>query len=320
MTISDIDIVFLYIFKKRRCKKMSKDKKEIIEMAREHGLNLKKESLKYNESGLDFQVIMAQSEKGKDWVLRIPRRKDVMAISKKEKEILDFVNGKISIEVPIWEIYTEELIAYQLLTGVPAGTIDPEAEIYIWKIDEKNLPIQFIKTLAEAMVSLHQINLKDFANTGIELKTIDQCRKNMRTRMEKVKEEFNVNQTLWRRWQKWLDDDSLWPDRTALIHGELHAGHILIDDNSSVTGLIDWTEAEVSDIAKDFVAYYMIFGKEALDKLISYYQEAGGYVWPNMMKHIIEYNATYPLDIAEFAIRSGLREYREMARKSLGVK
>jgi macrolide phosphotransferase len=54
--------------------------------------------------------------------------------------------------------------------------------------------------------------------------------------------------------------------------------------------------------------------------LIHYYKEAGGYVWPKMKEHVIELTAAYPIAIAEFALKSGLEEYKEMAKQVLGVK
>lgn len=110
------------------------------------------------------------------------------------------------------------------------------------------------------------------------------------------------------------------PKKTGLVHGDLHAGHILIDkETARVTGFIDWTEASVTDVANDFVPHYRTFGDEALEGLIYHYEKAGGYVWPKMKEHVIELNATYPIVIAEFALKSGLDEYKNMAKQVLGV-
>ncbi|ARE88703.1 hypothetical protein CLFO_31090 [Clostridium formicaceticum] len=93
----------------------------------------------------------------------------------------------------------------------------------------------------------------------------------------------------------------------------------MIDKDANVTGLIDWTEAKVTDVSNDFVFYYKVFGEEGLESLIKAYKEAGGYYWPKMKEHIIELVAAYPVAIAEFAIISGLKEYEQMARQTLEV-
>ncbi|WP_094702457.1 macrolide 2'-phosphotransferase [Brevibacillus laterosporus] len=298
---------------------MIKTNEHIIAEAKKHGLLIKKDSLQRNDSGVDFQVVFARDMDEVKWVLRYPRREDVLPSAKKEKQMLNLIESKLSVQVPNWKIYTEDLIAYQLLNGVPAGTIDPEAKAYIWEIDEKNVPDVFHETLALAIASLHRIDSTACREAGIEMETAEEARSSMKERMDKVKMTFGVSDELWNRWQNWLANDSLWPKKTALIHGDLHAGHILVDEASRVTGLIDWTEARVTDPAHDFVAHYRTFGEAALQRLIFHYEQAGGYVWPNMAAHVIELTAAYPVGIAEFARKSGLEEYKEMARQVLGV-
>lgn len=64
----------------------------------------------------------------------------------------------------------------------------------------------------------------------------------MKQRMERVKSQYTINSDLWERWQEWLAKDSLWPPFVGVKHGDLHPGHILIDENQCVTGVIDWSE------------------------------------------------------------------------------
>ncbi|WP_339149953.1 MULTISPECIES: macrolide 2'-phosphotransferase [unclassified Sutcliffiella] len=297
---------------------MTLTKEKVIEIAKDNGLDILADSLTFNESGLDFLVVFAEDAKGEEWVLRFPRREDVMASTKKEKRTLDLVREQLTVEAPNWLIYNDSLIAYNRLTGVPAATVDPEAQAYIWVLDEKNVPTLFNETLAEALVSLHRIDREKARAAGLPVETHEETRENMAKRMKKVKEEFHVNPELWQRWQDWLGNDSLWPKQTALVHGDLHAGHILIDEENRVTGFIDWTEAAVGDIAIDFVAHYRTFGEDVLKELIHHYEKAGGYVWPGMAQHVVELTAAYPIAIAEFAIKSGLEEYMDMAKQVLG--
>ncbi|MFE7062830.1 macrolide 2'-phosphotransferase [Sutcliffiella sp. NPDC057660] len=292
---------------------------QIIDIAKQNGIDIKRDSLVFNESGLDFLVVFATDINEEKWVLRFPRRKDVMDSTQKEKQTLDVVGDNLCVQAPKWLVYADQLIAYKRLNGVPAGTIDHAAQAYVWELDEKNVPGLFNRTLAEAMVSLHQIDQEKVKMAGLPVETADQARANMAKRMEKVKAEFDVHEELWARWQAWVTEDSLWPKMTGLVHGDLHAGHILIDEDARVTGFIDWTEASVTDTANDFVSHYRTFGEEALKELVKHYKIAGGYVWPNMVQHVIELAAAYPIAIAEFAIKSELDEYKKMAKHVLSV-
>lgn len=292
---------------------------EVVGLASSHGLELNPKNLVENNSGLDFQVVFGSDKEDRNWVLRIPRREDVFVRTKPEKRALDLIVRNVDFEVPVWEIYEKDLIAYQSLTGVPAGTIDPAIQNYIFEIDNQNLPENFTRTLAETMVDLHSISLDEAREAGIEAIGPGDLRGNMKERMLKVKDRFGVSEALWDRWMKWVETDGLWPKETGMIHGDLHPGHIMVDSESNVKGLIDWTEAKVSDISKDFMGHYRVFGEEGLDNLIESYKAAGGYHWPGMKEHMIELMSSFSVDIAEFAMESGMEEYEKMARKELGV-
>jgi macrolide phosphotransferase len=137
--------------------------------------------------------------------------------------------------------------------------------------------------------------------------------------MDEIRRIFGVAEALWQRWQAWLADDSYWPPHSALVHCDLHPGHIVLDPEGRVTGLLDWTEAEVADPASDFAIYFAAFGESGLTALLEQYEQAGGKTWPRMKDHIIEQMAAYPVLIASFAMKSGLEEYLVMARHALGV-
>ncbi|MEG4515481.1 MULTISPECIES: macrolide 2'-phosphotransferase [unclassified Microcoleus] len=294
-----------------------KSRQDVLELANKNGLAIEEASIQFNESGLDFQVVLATDADGVRWILRLPRREDVLPSVDKEKQTLELIAPLLSVDVPRWTICTDELIAYRALDGVPAGTIDPEAKAYVWEIDLANVPNQFHESLAKGIVSLHQVSVEKARAAGIPVKTAQEVRVEMKHRMDAVKREFDVGQTLWKRWQSWLHDDDIWMQETVLTHGDLHAGHILINAQAQVTGFIDWTEASVADPARDFVAHYRTFGQDALNKLISAYAEAGGHTWSKMADHVIELNATFAIDVAEFALKSGLDEYRQMAMQLL---
>lgn len=294
-----------------------KSRQEVLKLAHKNGLAIKEGSMQFNESGLDFQVALATDADEGHWILRLPRREDVLPSVDKEKQTSTLIAPLLSVDVPRWTICTDELIAYWALSGVPAGTINPEAKAYVWEIDLANVPNQFHESLAKGIVSLHQISVEKVRAVGLPVKTAEEVRVEMKHRMDAVKKEFSVDQMLRERWQCWLHNNEIWMQETVLTHGELHAGHILINPQAQVTGFIDWTEASVTDPARDFVAHYRTFGQDALNKLISAYAEAGGQTWARMAEHVIELNATVAVDVAEFALRSGLDEYRQMAMQML---
>lgn len=298
---------------------MSKTKKDVLEIIKKYQLEILEESLVFNESGLDFQVVFAKDVNGKEWVIRLPRREDVMQGTELEKKILDLVNEHISFEAPKWEIYENDLILYQKLPGIPMGTIDHDIQNYVYELDINNIPMCFYESFAKILADLHNLPHDKVVQAGLPVLTANELRIEMKQRMDKVKEAFGVSEALWSRWQAWLNQEDMWPQQVGFIHGDVHPGHILINSKSEAIGLIDWTEGRISDIANDFTAFYKLLGEAGLDILIPAYEQAGGYVWPKMKEHIIELTAAYPIAIAEFALKSQSNEYMEYAKYELGV-
>ncbi|ADC51532.1 aminoglycoside phosphotransferase [Alkalihalophilus pseudofirmus OF4] len=287
--------------------------RKLKQLAEQNGLDILEASIKINESGVDFQVAHAEDEKGDKWILRVPRRPESMRHAEKEKQALNIMQKEASFQVPDWSIYSNDLIAYKQLNGVPAATIDMELQAYVWSFDEKNVPANYYETLGKSLANLHNLPEAPFKKTGIEMIEASELRLSMKQRMEKVKETYEVNSNLWDRWQTWLSEDSLWPKHVGVRHGDMHPGHILIDANQRVTGFIDWTEVGIGDVSIDFMSHQLLFGKEGLQKIIAAYDNAGGRTWSKMEEHITELLTTSGITVAEYAEVSGLKEMHETA-------
>lgn len=290
----------------------------ILKLASDHNLKIDENSLASVNMGLDFQVVFGTDENGTEWVLRIPRREDVFEKIQIEKKILDLVNElDTEFQVPNWEIFTEELIAYKKLEGKPAVTTDIETQEQDWVFDINDVPEYYIQSLGKALAALHSASKEKAKVAGLPVQTAEELRTSMKERMDKVNNRYQVNKPLWGRWQKWLEDEDMWPKEIGFIHGDLFPGHTLVDEQFEINGIIDWTEAKVTDVSNDFTAFYMLFGEKQLDELIDAYDKAGGYTWSKMKQHIIELLSTQGITIAEFAISSGLEEYDQMAKQML---
>ncbi|ASN33072.1 hypothetical protein B9130_26725 (plasmid) [Shigella sonnei] len=154
---------------------------------------------------------------------------------------------------------------------------------------------------------------------GMLIRTPTQARQKVADDVDRVRREFVVNDKRLHRWQRWLDDDSSWPDFSVVVHGDLYVGHVLIDNTERVSGMIDWSEARVDDPAIDMAAHLMVFGEEGLAKLLLTYEAAGGRVWPRLAHHIAERLAFGAVTYALFALDSGNEEYLAAAKAQLAA-
>lgn len=290
--------------------------KDIQQLAKDHDLLLSEE-MQFNEMGIDFKVGFATDLDGDQWLLRIPRRENLGEQIATEKRILDLVSKHLSVEVPNWKIATEKLVAYPLLNGKPALTFDAKTYEVTWNID-KDSP-NYVSSLANVLVQLHSIPESQAVQNNLKVMKPSDLRNEIADRLLLVKSELGISKELENRYQKWLDKDSLWPNFTRFIHGDLYAGHVITNGKGHVTGLIDWSTAQVSDTSQDFSGHVSIFGEESLKKLIFEYQKQGGQVWDNLFEQTIERAAAAPLAYGFFAIETQDENHIIGAKAQLGV-
>lgn len=291
---------------------MKKD--TILNLAAGYNLLLK-DDLSFNEMGLDFKVVFARDFDDNEWVLRIPRRKNLEDRIEQERKILDLAKKYLSVSVPDWKIIESNLIAYPLLENNPVITFDSATYEVTWNIDQKEN--QYNLSLSQILCQLHDIPTFEAVESGINLLTPQMVRQELLDNIELVKRELGINAKLENRWRKWIETDSFWADFSTFVHGDLYAGHILSDTKGKISGIIDWSEAQVSDPAIDFAGHLAVFGEESLNNLIDLYAECGGRVWEKMFEHIRERHSAAPLKYGVFALETKRDEHINSAKAQL---
>lgn len=100
------------------------------------------------------------------------------------------------------------------------------------------------------------------------------------------------------------------PSQRVLAHADLGAEHILVDGDS-VTGIIDWTDAAITDPALDFARVYRDFGPTFLDDALQSYGGLAG------ARPRIEYYARCAaLEDLSYGRRYGRKDYVDAAKRS----
>ena len=290
--------------------------RDIQKLAERNGLFLSDE-MSFNEMGIDFKVGFATDKDGTKWLLRIPRRAGLGKQITNELRILQLVSKYLSVQVPDWRIANEELIAYPLLDGKPALIYDAETYEVTWNMSKDSE--LYIPTLAKVLIELHSIPKQEVLRNELKVLTPEQVRNEISERLFLVKSELGISAELENRYKKWIDNDVLWPNFTKFIHGDLYAGHTLTHRNGEVCGIIDWSTAQVSDIAQDFSGHVTVFGEESLKALISEYAKQGGVVWDKLFEQAVERATAAPLAFGYFALETQDENHISAAKLQLGV-
>lgn len=289
------------------------DSISIAELAAAHDLIIAPETITVNELGLDFRVAIAETSEGEPWVLRIPRRPDVMPRADIEGSLLQRIAPRLNVAVPDWRIHSPDLVAYPILPGEPGLSIGDDGTPE-WHFDAESAT--YTNSLGELLAQLHSIDLEEVSDTGIDAHTPAEIRQAIRNDIARVSSEFEVSVDLLKRWKTWLADDRYWPDRSTLTHGEAYPGHLLLT-GEKIVGVLDWTTAAISDPAQDFAFHRVSVSQHAFDATVKRYIECGGRVGPNFAEHCTELCSISPVHYGIYALTTGDPAHLDAAAAAL---
>lgn len=289
------------------------DLEALVALGAEHGLELAPDTLRTEEIGLDFRVAIATAADGMDWVLRIPRRPDVLDRAAVEGRLLTFLRPHLDAAIPDWRIVSDSLIAYPLLPGVPGLSVGADGAVS-WHLDITS-PVH-AASLGRTAAQLHAVDSVAAAATGIDSHSPAEVREGWRRDLDQVAAEFEISPQLRQRWDAWLAEDDLWPQHTVLTHGELYPGHTLVEDEQ-ISGIIDWTTASIGDPAKDLMFHQVSTPPDVFEIAVEAYEAAGGTVWPRLAEHCAEMFSAGPIAYGLFALQTGEPAHREAASAAL---
>ncbi|MDC0674979.1 macrolide 2'-phosphotransferase [Nannocystis radixulma] len=290
----------------------------LLARARRHGCELTAASDELETTGLDFVVAHATDAAGAPWIVRAPRRAEVLAGARVEARVLALVSGRLPVAVPEWRVYAPEVIAYPRIAGVPAVTVTAAGPT--WNIVDPADPSPvFLVSMARTLVALQAIAPEAAREVGVPVSTSAAMRARLAEAMAATREVLQPSVRVWARWQRWLHSDALWPAHTALAHGDLHPGHMLLAADARLIGVLDWTEARVDDPALDLAMFHGCFGRAALARLVERFAAHGGRTWPGLVEHAGERWAAFAVAGAEWALRAGQTDMLVHARAQLAA-
>ncbi|MCB5178815.1 macrolide 2'-phosphotransferase [Streptomyces antimicrobicus] len=256
------------------------------------GVPLDPGTARVDESGWDFRVTHLRATDGTWWILRQPRRPEAARRLAVEGAVLAAVRDRMPVPVPHWRLHTCDLVAYPRLPGEPAATEDPGTLVYGWSVDPLAHPAHYLEPLARALVEVHTTPLDAWpVPAGPARPDPGAVRAGVAAKLARARAELPLPAEGLLRWQAWLDEDRLWPDRLTPVHGDVHPGHTLVvrppSGPPALAGLLDWANADVGDPAVDFVDMLYAGGTAVLDRLLAAYRAAGGEVRDGMRAHVL---------------------------------
>lgn len=231
---------------------------------------------------------------GRECILRTPLSGAVSRLMAREILLLRELEGCFPFAIPRPLEMASPGMLYPRLDGRPAIELDGRGES-CWNAEGRSAV--FVDSLAAALVCIHACRRVAGERTGAEGDDLKQA---FLRQVSQAAGREEVSGELIRQCREWAEC-TVWPAGGSFIHGDMHAGNILVDDRGGVSGVIDWTHAGWGDPCQDFVFHYFGFGGEGLNQLLESYGRQGGAVYPGMAEHVAGLWTAYPLRAARFA-------------------
>ena len=220
--------------------------------------------------GYDFRVF----ERPNGRLLRVPKRPEVAQHVAREVAHLAAVRRHLAVAVPdacleIWDGVSS--VGYPRLAGEPSDRVVLDAAA----------SRRLAREVGAFLTSLHGLTPAGLgADVEVPLR-FDNFRP--WTRLEAVRSlgpYSALPSALAQRCERFLADESGvpadapdGPGRCRLIHGDLEAGHLLIDAASgALVGVLDWSELGIADPARDIAGLWAYFGDTFLRDILDAYR------------------------------------------------
>lgn len=284
-------------------------KNKLFEQIRKSFPNIRWQSVKYISSGFDNDVIILDNK----LVFRFPKNNYSRKIFKDEVGLLGFLVNKLSIRLPEYKYIAKNYSfgGYPLIRGEELT----KNKLKIMSVKQKH---NLAKKLALFLSELHSIPLNKIKKFNPRerdaAKELKQLRQNagkyvfpILSKADRIFfEDFFVqlSEVLKQKYKK------------VLVHGDFSGDHFIINRQSSLAGIIDFTDKAIHDSAFDFI-FLWEFGREFVQLIFDNYD--------NISKEgVVERARVYAQASALWnmlqAKKTGILDYNEWYRRFKGIK
>lgn len=220
-----------------------------------------------------FDVAFVRDTEHRRWVVRAPRSEAAGAAMDASTALLGLLARRVSFAVPAPKGFLAlkgggRAAVYSYLPGDP--------------IDFGELPEGpgLAADLGRVLAGIHNLDPALVDEAGLPTYTADDYRVRHLSDLDRAAATGRVPTALLARWERALEDVSLWRFAATPVHGNVTGDQVLVvfdgDDAGSgrVRGLVGWEFAKVADPADDFAALVDQADPEVVDRVLEAYAHA----------------------------------------------
>jgi aminoglycoside 2''-phosphotransferase len=237
-------------------------------------------------------------------VFRFPKREPVAASLSMEARLLPFLRGHLTPDIPVPTYEAAPATGFEW--GFMGYAKLPGLALAAEAIDEDNIE-RLAAAIGHFLAELHRFPAERARALGapgprqwkppyvaLSEAVLPALRRQLRLN------EFN---RVRRWWREYLADERAWDFPATLVHGDLAAEHLLVDDeHRDLLAVIDWGDAAVGDPAIDFVGLMRAYGSEFTWRVVEAYGTSGARVDGDLLRRVRQLAAVVPF----YAVRHAL--------------
>ncbi|WP_338750851.1 phosphotransferase [Janibacter alittae] len=215
-----------------------------------------------------FEVAFIQDREHRRWAIRCPRTPAASAQLERSAALLAVLARRLTMPVPAvkgWVALPEggRAAVHSYLTGRLVGLegIEPGSAL--------------ARGLGRALAHLHNLDPSLYEEAGVPVYDAAGYRSRRLAELDRAAATGRVPTGLLGRWERVLDDETLWTFTSTPTHGDLSTGTILAtpDDGEGpdVKAFLGWESAQVADPADDIAPLLAALDAQAFDTVMEAY-------------------------------------------------
>lgn len=213
--------------------------------------------------GDPFQTAHITGRDDKQWTVRVALSAGTGAAMEQSDQLLRLLARRLPFAVPHIEgsLTTDDgcfVAVIPRLPGAPALWRDLEP-------DSKHA-----RAVGRAIAEIHTLDPRLIDEAGLPSYDADTYRARRLAALDRAAETGLVPTGLLARWERALEEVSLWKFATRVTHGPVEAAHVFYDEDG-VAAITGWEEAALSDPAVDFAPLWALADPRTFDTVLETY-------------------------------------------------
>lgn len=220
------------------------------------------------QPGTDYDVAVVIDAQRRRWVVRAPSSAAAGAALEAEVDLLEGLaehaeSGALPFAVP-------RPVGFAHLPEGGRAAVHAEIPGNPLRVDSLRPGPGLAADVGRALAALHELPTSVVENVGLPVYEATEYRTRRQAEVDEAARTGKVPAGLLRRWEEQLEDVAMWRFRPTVVHGDLSADRVLVDDGK-VSGILGWGDAVVADPADDLSWLLVAATPEAADSVMEAY-------------------------------------------------